>query len=306
MAVVIQSQASAKGSGSLVITKPSGVVSGDLLVAVLMNGGSATISAPAGWTAIREDTEINGTNQRIFYKVAGGSEGADYTFTASQNLTGVIFRIDGQAASSPINANGPSTGITPSIENCMLLICASAKGTSGAADVSGYAIATSNPTWTEKFNDGDFNSTILGVASATRPQTTATGNISVSFSSGFGNISAIIAIAPFPPPVQTLQLTVGSFTLTGISISLFRHLIAALSKGTFLLTGQSINVGKLYIAMFSAASFVVTRFTAIFTYSLIYTNRPKNNASPTNRTKHNASPSNRTKNSPSVTNREKS
>lgn len=69
--------------------KPSGVVSGDVLVGcfAFSPGGSVTgsVTPPAGWTSIVGITDLGSPGSRVefFYKVAGAAEPVDYTFSFS-------------------------------------------------------------------------------------------------------------------------------------------------------------------------------------------------------------------------------
>jgi prepilin-type N-terminal cleavage/methylation domain-containing protein len=69
------------GATSLTIAKPTGVVQNDLLFAYIGHlNATDRLNAPAGWTQIGRNK--NGSvNQALFYKVAGASEPANYTFT---------------------------------------------------------------------------------------------------------------------------------------------------------------------------------------------------------------------------------
>lgn len=65
--------------------KPTGVASGDTMIAVVTHDGAATtVTPPAGWTELtyQSGTDIN---LGIYYKVAGSSEGSSYTFTISES-----------------------------------------------------------------------------------------------------------------------------------------------------------------------------------------------------------------------------
>lgn len=77
-------------STTLVITKPSGIVNGDLLVAVL--GGTVSWTQPAGWTEVVDTAGVT-----LSYRVADGSEGATLTYThsSSEYLAGAILVIRG-------------------------------------------------------------------------------------------------------------------------------------------------------------------------------------------------------------------
>ena len=86
------SSTSTSGSGtSIVITKPTGVVSGDVLFASfsLYDGSGVNSSSYnpscSGWTLV-DGRILSGSSSRravLLYKVATGSEGASYTFTFS-------------------------------------------------------------------------------------------------------------------------------------------------------------------------------------------------------------------------------
>lgn len=65
------------------VTKPTGVIEGDLLVAFMAGdtGASQTWTQPSGWTEVIDKGST--PNIAISYKVATDSEPADYTFTFS-------------------------------------------------------------------------------------------------------------------------------------------------------------------------------------------------------------------------------
>ncbi|MFE6223004.1 hypothetical protein [Streptomyces sp. NPDC057854] len=76
---------SSASSTSVVVTKPTGTASGDLLTAFVTSNYQA-VSAPAGWTEIG-DYGIETFRVHVFRKVAGGSEGSSYTFTVPSSAT---------------------------------------------------------------------------------------------------------------------------------------------------------------------------------------------------------------------------
>lgn len=138
---------------SYVMTKPSGVVSGNLLVAALAvyDSTTVTITPPAGWSAaapVARRTTGNVINIFTFYKIAGGSEPSTYTFTnsVSRYTVGVIARYTGANATTPIDTNtsGNSgsgttvtgTGITTTVANTRL-ICVTAGYNYGSSTPSG-------------------------------------------------------------------------------------------------------------------------------------------------------------------------
>lgn len=119
-----------------------------------MQRGDATLSTPSGWTLLEETQSNTGAGDNRLYtfsKVAGGSEPADYTVTASGTawLSGTILRLTGASVSSPIadsdeNSAESATSLnTPSISttvnNSMFVIFASRRDSGGdTPTASGY------------------------------------------------------------------------------------------------------------------------------------------------------------------------
>jgi RHS repeat-associated protein len=109
---------------SIVVTKPAGVTTNDVLLAAINVDQTPTITPPAGWTLVRSD--VNGTIQTlaIYWRAAGGSEPASYTFTfgaAVNAATAGIVAYSGVDTTTPIDvsggqANTASTSVTaPSV-----------------------------------------------------------------------------------------------------------------------------------------------------------------------------------------------
>jgi len=124
-AIAYRSATSARATtGNLTINKPVGVVSGDVMIAsIAIRPDTATVTPPTGWTVVRT-TIYSGTNKLIvYYKVAGGSEGASYTWTMGSSpaySVGGILAFSGVDTSSPIVAENGQTDTdefssTPSI-----------------------------------------------------------------------------------------------------------------------------------------------------------------------------------------------
>lgn len=79
-------EAYATSGTSNTVNKPSGTVSGDVLVAIINVNANVTITAPADWVLIDEDDGIASTATVItYYKVAGGSEPSTYSWSWGTN-----------------------------------------------------------------------------------------------------------------------------------------------------------------------------------------------------------------------------
>ncbi len=101
------SAGAASGVLSLKINKPSGTLAGDVLVAsIAVRPSTATINA-SGWTLIRrlDNTTGNSNSLAVYYKVAGASEPASYTwsFNSSAGSAGGIQAFSGIDTASPVD-----------------------------------------------------------------------------------------------------------------------------------------------------------------------------------------------------------
>lgn len=110
------------------LTKPSGAVEGDVLVAVFVNNDPTRelTGLPSGWTLLRntEESGTAATEMWVAKKKLGSSEPASYTFTFNFNFNGAAQIICFQdcddvsihdAASVSGVQSGPYTGTAPSI-----------------------------------------------------------------------------------------------------------------------------------------------------------------------------------------------
>jgi len=128
-----ESHAAAVNAVSVVVSKPTGTVAGDLLVAfggATDSVGNFNVLIPTGWTEIRldtldinEDTSVTNTSLRSMYRVTDGTEGATFTFTTNgtelnpaDHITVEIHRINGQHATTPIDANTGATLLASSLD----------------------------------------------------------------------------------------------------------------------------------------------------------------------------------------------
>lgn len=240
MAIVVESVATGAWAGvtsgsDLSISKPTGLAEGDLMVAIVgMNDSDNTpfdmeALTNGGWTDYVIKKSVSGGDQRygiaVSYKVATSTDASTSTFAFRNNsgesvgMGGVLLRISGHGVTASIqNTSDDDTfdttptytpGLTPTYANSLLIFCAGGTYTvASSTTTSAYAIATSNPSWTEQADiSGDLSGFFgsgntgtgpwLAVATATRPETTATGDFSCAFSSSVSNsVGVLVAVAP--------------------------------------------------------------------------------------------------------------
>lgn len=170
MAIVVESyQTTAMGGGS-VITKPVGLVEGDLLLAVVADDQYLldTLAAPAGWTTLFRanlETDSDYGEVMVCYIVATATEVAASNFTFTNSEGGILYRISGAAPLSMSSGVGAVTGA----QNLLILIGASADNDTDPAYFGGYSVTGGeSPSFTERFdsyNPAGFRVS-LGVADA--------------------------------------------------------------------------------------------------------------------------------------------
>ncbi|MGQ0826762.1 MAG: T9SS type A sorting domain-containing protein [Bacteroidota bacterium] len=202
------------GSGTtLTITKPTGVASGDLLIAQITMrlgagyGSYTDMITPAGWTQL--DMIVTPSAQIItfiYYKIAGGAEPASYGFTDnSVNLTdrvGAIVAYTGVDATSPFEAYvGQQTPSGSTHTTACALVT-----TTGSIIVTmhGMAAAAAN-TWTppggftERYDatfTGGTTQSVCGTDNLTSPSVGSVGGYgAVGTSTGFG-VACIFILRP--------------------------------------------------------------------------------------------------------------
>lgn len=109
---------SANGSTttSATINAPSGLAAGDVMIAWGVTGGTVAITAPSGWAQLQEIQTGNGSMRAsVFWKRAGASEPASYTF--SWQVSGLVgisaYRgVDGTTAIDASAINGSNVPAT--------------------------------------------------------------------------------------------------------------------------------------------------------------------------------------------------
>lgn len=117
MSIAFRAAASVNSGGTIAsdrtVSRPAGTVQDDLLIATVVLGSTATITAPSGFTLVRQQT--SGSNFRIatYIKFAGASEPSSYTFTFSASSQAAIIMAAYSGVGS-VDADGISvqTGTT--------------------------------------------------------------------------------------------------------------------------------------------------------------------------------------------------
>jgi hypothetical protein len=151
-----------------VVTKPTGLAVGDVMVAII-NANKAGITAPSvRWT--RLSTNDAGTNlyrMEVWYCVATSSETGAASFTwsngdANAPMWAAIAAYRGVNQSSPINVSGVNTGTTANPQSTPALTSTTTGFILRARTIrtsSGTGVSFSSPMPSERFDKGN-NSTV--------------------------------------------------------------------------------------------------------------------------------------------------
>ncbi len=221
---------------SLIISKPAGVVAGDVLIANIAQAGSGGggLSNPSssGWTLIAGADLAGGTHRwgAVFYKVAGASEPATYTFTLDSDGNSAV---GGIVAFSGVNISGsipfdvtPGTITVGGSGATTATATATTTVSSNAAVIMLTEAAGNYPSWSgwtttspgalSEILDSQYSvgsQVSIGAAWALKSIAGSTGTGSVSLSTGERNGGILIALKPKTD--TTLSITNSPVTYTG-------------------------------------------------------------------------------------------
>jgi len=111
MALVVESVSSNTTFSvtSTILTKPSGLAVGDLMIACIYNGNTNnTIATLSGWTLAQNQTSATTTSISMQYRIADAADVAasNFTFAGTQVYqTGAMLRVSGIAATAILGAS---------------------------------------------------------------------------------------------------------------------------------------------------------------------------------------------------------
>ena len=146
----------ASGTGtSATVTKPTGTVDNDIMIATVgirTPGSIWSVSAPAGWTALASSLAIqNNIHAAAIYWKRASSEGADYTFTWT---TSSLYRVSIVSYSgcittgSPFDDNSVTSNATDSVTHTIPALTSSGSNRLAVATFSAFDDADSSISFT--------------------------------------------------------------------------------------------------------------------------------------------------------------
>lgn len=216
---------------TLTLTKPTGTIDGELLIAIIGVPSGGIFTSPVGWTDF-SSASATGVNIQAAYKIASSEPASwDWTKASGSVCAGVVLRVNGNSSTpadqqSGDGADGTATPtftntITPTVINSLIVL---AVCSNGGTSHSSQAITTSNPSWTEQADiDAGGGNGALSVSTAVRPETTATGDSSATIDSGSAGTDSCAILMSFKvepnatisPAVLTATFSIQAPTVTG-------------------------------------------------------------------------------------------
>jgi hypothetical protein len=95
------------------VNMPAAVDAGDLLIVIFTNDGSATVTTPAGWTALASNAANGAVRLSIYYKIAAGTEGGttvNFITFVNEEATAQVYRITDWHGTTPPEISAAITG----------------------------------------------------------------------------------------------------------------------------------------------------------------------------------------------------
>jgi hypothetical protein len=95
------------------VSMPVTVNAGDLLIALFTNDGSATVTTPAGWTALASNAANGAVRLSVYYKIAAGTEGdttVNFVTSSAEEASAQVYRITDWHGTTPPEISTAVTG----------------------------------------------------------------------------------------------------------------------------------------------------------------------------------------------------
>jgi hypothetical protein len=202
---------------SLTIDKPTGVVSGDvMLVSIAQVGNNSVDPASNGWTVVAGASLSGKPKSRgaVLYRVADGTEEASFAFTLGRRTTGAVgsivafsgvdtsgatpFDVIPEAILAGSGTNVGATAITTASANAAVIMFGMAAN--GAPTWSGWT-TTSPGALTELYDSQNSSGASVGAAWAAKATAGDTGAGTATLSAAQQNGGILIALKPTGNPV---------------------------------------------------------------------------------------------------------
>ena len=214
------------GSTSLSISKPTGVAQGDVMLATVTATGTGTVTAPSGWTVVKNTTQGTALRQATYYKVAGASEAASYSWSlgTSRATAGGIVDYSGVNQTAPVDASASATGTSGNAVAASVTTSAAGDQVVAIASFATATTVTADSTTTERYDvasgsttgeAADFAQSSAGATSAKTAEPAATASAWITATVALRDASqATLSVATTAAPSISANLNSGDQTKT--------------------------------------------------------------------------------------------
>ena len=192
------------GAGTaLVVAKPAGITAGDVMIATVSSRGKPAVTAPAGWNLVVSTDNSTTMRQAVYWRAAGASEPATWTFTLSQAKAAVVqvAAYSGVSTTSPVRSFAASVNASSKTVTAPAVTAQSNDGvvvvfgTARSANLS-VTTALNKRTQIESVGGSNFVSGAIGdkVAAAGG----STGTFTATTASAAASVGHTLALTPAP------------------------------------------------------------------------------------------------------------
>jgi hypothetical protein len=224
--VAATSSGSSGARPSITVTRPPGTAAGDLMLASVVVNDDDPLTAPAGWSLVRQDTVADALRQNIYVKVAGGAEPGSYTWTlpGDRRVAGGITTYSGADPADPVDVHSastyaaPTTAVTaPSVTTTgtdtrlVHFAAVNAEGTLGAPSGMTERWEAASP------RTASTRDALASSSDAPRPVAGPTGPRTATASQPGRAVGALVALRPGGPPPPPDEIPPETFIDSGPS-----------------------------------------------------------------------------------------
>jgi len=272
-------------SATLTINKPSGVTTGDIMLAVIseINGTTLTATTSTGWQRVAS-ADLAGSTKRyatILYRIVTGTESSTYTFalpTSTNNGVGGIVSFRGVNNTTPFDLTPGSISVTSSASTSVAATSITSATSSATIVMFGMAASVSNATFTSwavtspiltEILDAHSSNNAVGVAWGIKATAGSTGAGSATLSASSRNGGLLIALRPGNLSFTAVQSLPTVALTKNQSTSIYTPVTASGGSGTYTYTiSPSLPSGLTIVTRTGLLSGTVSTTIASTTYTV--------------------------------------
>lgn len=250
------------------VAMPATVNSGDLLVCLFANDGSATVTTPSGWRAVDSATTPSSrVRGGIYAKSADGTEDGttvDFVTSASEQAAAQVYRITGWGGdvSNDVAASTAATSDDGNPDPANLAPAWGAKDTMWLVvsfTSTNNAISTYPTNYTSGQQASSGSATTAAQSASARRSLNASSENPGTFAYAATVAYAAWTIAIEPASVaETLTCSSGSYTLTGQAMTPRLATTLPLAQGSYAYTGNAVTLTPAYRITMAQGSCALT------------------------------------------------